>query len=166
MADDRTTVRFRYLCSNDLGRRDVTLFASGTVRLREGLWDSQEMYLGELAPEELASALDKLAEIRSEIEDPTVKIGRVDREWVEECEIELALPDSIAWSHRFSPVGMPPLIVSRLVAVAEDLAEHTRPPTPRRPAGRRLPAAARRRAPYPGGGALGGAAIHHRPARH
>ena len=56
-ADNRTTVRFRYLCSNELGRRDITLFASGTVRLRQGLWNDQEMNLDELSPEQLDMAV-------------------------------------------------------------------------------------------------------------
>ena len=51
-ADARSTEVLRYECSNQLGRRDVTLFANGTVRLRQGLWEEQELYLDELLNEE------------------------------------------------------------------------------------------------------------------
>ncbi len=144
LADDRSTERFRYLCSNDLGRRDVTLFANGTVRLREGLWDSQEMYLDELTPEELESALRRLQEIGAEelagVSRPPETIGG---EWVERCELHVALADTAAWSLAFSPYEIPPLVAANLIHLAEDLAALTHPPKP----AERLPAGYR---PQPG----------------
>ncbi len=130
-ADDRSTERFRYACRNDLGRRDVTLFANGTVRLREGLWDHQGMYLAELSPEELSSALERLEEIVAgdSAGEPPPPQG-VEGDWLERCELHLALAGAAAWSHVFSPYEIPPLVVSGLIHVAEDLAALTRSPKP------------------------------------
>ncbi len=131
-ADDRSTERFRYACSNALGRRDVTLFANGTVRLRQGLWQEQEMLLDELTPEELASYLERLEEIRSGAakEVAPAPAETVGGEWVESCEIRLALAETPVWTHAFSPVEVAPLAVASLIHVAEDLASFTRAPEP------------------------------------
>lgn len=134
-ADDRTTVRFRYACSSELGRRDVTLYASGTVRLREGLWESQEMYLDELPPEALESYLGELREIQSATDEPEMELPTevVRGEWVEKCEIRLALPGAEPLTRRFTAYEIPPLQVVRLINVAESLAEDTRlPDSPQR----------------------------------
>jgi hypothetical protein len=130
-ADDRSTEVLRYECSNDLGRRDLTLFANGTVRLRQGLWQSQEMTLDELTPEELSSYLRELEKISSRLAaDESLPAEIVGGGWVEKCEIRLALPGAEVWSHAFSPYEIPPLAVVNLIHVAEDLAGFTRPLAP------------------------------------
>src|SRR5215217_1069964 len=61
-ASDRSTEVVRLECASDLGRREVTLFGNGTVRLREGLRGKEEaLGLAELDPAELAGALARLA---------------------------------------------------------------------------------------------------------
>jgi hypothetical protein len=149
-ADDRSTVRFLHRCTNEIGRREVTLFANGTVRLRQGSWESQELWLEELLPEELESVLDRLAEVESSmgelgtvgetgaIEQPAPRGGTVGSDphrgvlgrWVERCEIVIALPDRRRRTLRFSPSEIPPLQVAALGLVADDLASFTRPPVP------------------------------------
>lgn len=108
----------------------MTLFGNGTVRLREGLWEEQRMELDDLEPEELASTLAELGRIRASIELPPSPLdsGVVDGQWVERCEVVLELEGAAPWSHRFSPYEIPPLAVASLIHVADDLAEHTRPP--------------------------------------
>ncbi len=130
-ADDRSTVVLSYTCSGELGKRDITLFANGTVRLREGLWEKREMYLDELGPQALASKLRLLEEIyaagaNDQFTQPIAE-GPGGR-WVEKCQVTLALRDRRPFTYRFSRYDVPPLRVSRLIHIAEELAETTRPP--------------------------------------
>ncbi len=130
--DLRSTEWFVYSCSNALGRRDITLFANGTVRLREGLWESQTMFLHELGPEEVRRELEILSAALSGDTSPRreIPLGGVDGQWVERCQVVLELPDSQAFLYRFGQFEMPPLEVARLVEIAEDLAALTRPLDP------------------------------------
>ncbi len=129
-ADDRGTELMRYHCSSSLGRRDVTLFANGTVRLRQGPWNEQELYLDELLREELASYVERLRDVRSSalVASAETSANGVSGDWVEDCEIRLALPGAEPASYSFSAFDVPPLVVAGLIHVAEDLAEYTRPP--------------------------------------
>lgn len=130
--DLRSTEWLIYSCSNSLGRRDITLFANGTVRLREGLWESQSMFLHELGPEELRREQEILNAALSDETAPRhdIPLGGVDGQWVERCEVELKLPDSPPFRYRFGQFEVPPLEVARLVQIAEDLAALTRPLDP------------------------------------
>lgn len=125
--DARSVEWFYYSCQSELGRRDITLFANGTVRLRQGLWEAQELYLEELGPEALADYRHLLEQIHS-AKDWTIS-GRqsISGPWVQQCEIKLELPDLEALEFRFDGYEIPPLAVSRLVHLAENLAETTRP---------------------------------------
>lgn len=128
-ADDRSTELLRYECSSSLGRRDVTLFANGTVRLRQGPWDDQALYLDELLHEELASYVKRLREVRTAASPPGKMAANVPSgEWVEDCRIRLALPGAEPVTYAFSAYEIPPLAVASLIHVAEDLADFTRPP--------------------------------------
>jgi hypothetical protein len=128
-AEDRSLERLRYTCSNELGRRDITLFANGTVRLREGSWEEQQMLLGELSPEELESKLRVLAEIRDDSVEPRLNLpGTVmDGPWVDHCEVLLELPQMVRIRIEFSRFDVPPLWVSRAIHFAEQLTEKVRP---------------------------------------
>ncbi len=129
-ADDRSTELMRYQCSSSLGRRDITLFANGTVRLRQGLWDAQELYLDELLREELASYVKKLRDIQSSTaSSPTDLVpNAMSGKWIEHCEIQLSLPGAESTTYAFSAYDIPSLVVAGLIHVAEDLAAYTRPP--------------------------------------
>jgi len=131
-AEDRSLERLRYRCSNELGRRDITLFANGTVRLREGPWDEQRMLLAELGPEELASQLRVLEEIRSDSVEPRLNFPSsvMDGPWVDRCELRLELPETVRVTIEFSQYDVPPLWVSRAIHFAEQLAEKVRPLDP------------------------------------
>ena len=128
VADDRSTELFRYLCSNDLGRRDVTLFANGTVRLRQGLWKEQELYLDELLREELRDYIGQLRDIQVGADSLQTQLpgSAPQGDWVEDCEIVLALPGFESETWEFSTLQVTPLVVSRLIQVAEELADYTK----------------------------------------
>jgi len=132
-ADKRSTVRFEYSCESDLGGRDVTLFANGTVRLREGPWDHRELYLDELLPEELESTLRRLEDIHRGADRRSTSLPTAVAEggWVGRCQVRLALAGAEEWSYSFSDYEVAPLEVSSLVHLADHLAEGTRPPAGR-----------------------------------
>ncbi len=138
-ADRRSTELLRYVCSSEISRRDVTLFANGTVRLRQGLWESQEMFLDELEPEELAQYLSLLRETRASLDSavPQLPPTSPEGDWVERCELHLELPGAEPARLSLSRYQIPTLAVTRLVNIAEDLADYTRPldPPERLPAG-------------------------------
>jgi hypothetical protein len=153
--DERSHQLVDFDCRSTLGRRRVTLFGNGTIRLWDGLIDDQQMTLGELSPEELGGYLERLhaidlSEVKAErIEaDPAVRgvaaeTLRLDRDarirdaavaagdWVELCTLELHLgrmsepPDSF----RFSRLEALPLAVAEVVRVAQEIGGRTLPST-------------------------------------
>ena len=118
--DDRSVQLFDYTCQSPLGRRQVVLFANGTVRLREGEPGKEEMGLGELNPQELRGAVARLAEEKlGEIDQLP---SGVDGDWVERCELDLTLADRPPRSFRFRRYDTLPLPLSRVLKVVEDCA--------------------------------------------
>ena len=112
-----------YRCANNLGLRQVTLFANGTVRLREGLGRQPRMKLGEIGPVELEGYLRRLAaEDLSEVHD---RRDSAEGEWVEICTLRLALDDKPERRLTFSRFDSLPLQVATLVRVADELAAKT-----------------------------------------
>ena len=132
-ADLRSTEILRYECGSEFGRRDVTLFANGTVRLRQGAWETQELYLDELTPEALEESLRVLRGVHSdrEIDRLLEPIGHgPDGQWTERCEVYLALPElDEPLRYELSTYDIPPLPIARIIQVAEDLADFARPIT-------------------------------------
>ncbi|MFP3941308.1 MAG: hypothetical protein ACLF0P_13460 [Thermoanaerobaculia bacterium] len=124
--DLRSTVVFRYECASDLDRREVTLFANGTVRLWKGPPGEEEMHLGELDPaalEGFRARLDAedLSGLRSDYRD-------VEGDWIERCVLELpqrraqaSAPGGSPWRYRFSRYGTLPLALSRVVRIVEEV---------------------------------------------
>jgi len=118
--DHRSIEVVRLDCANTLGRREVTLFANGTIRLREGKPGEELMGLAELGPPEYQAFVDRLkAEDLSEV-------GRlpegVEGEWVERCMLALALPDQAPRILHFGRYDTLPLPLSRVLTVTRDLA--------------------------------------------
>lgn len=117
---ERSVEILRYSCANSLGRREVTLFGNGTVRLRDGEPGKEAMGLDELGPDEFQGAVRRLqAEDLSEVRPP----GRgIDGEWIERCELVLGLPGRPLQVFHFGRYDSLPLQLSRVLRVAEDLA--------------------------------------------
>jgi hypothetical protein len=117
--DARTVEIFRYTCGNSLGRREVTLFANGTVRLREGEIGKEAVGLSELKPEQLEGALRRLQELNlSEVEHRQTS---VEGDWIDRCELLLQRPGEPLRIYRFGRFDSLPLNLSHIVHVAEDL---------------------------------------------
>ncbi|HKI01581.1 MAG TPA: hypothetical protein VKK31_06345 [Thermoanaerobaculia bacterium] len=120
-ADDRSTEILRFDCATDLTRRELTLFANGTVRLRDGQIGNEWMGLAELGPDELQAFLNRLGgEDLSESRNPE---QGVEGAWIERCELRLQLAGKPLQTYRFGHYDPLSLNLSRVVRIAGELAE-------------------------------------------
>ena len=82
----RDLVLLRRECTSTIHRQEVTLFANGTVRLRQGPPGEEEMSLGELPPDEVEALV---AALRAEDLDGGEGSAGPEGDWVEVCRLEL-----------------------------------------------------------------------------
>lgn len=116
----RSTELLKLDCGNQLGRREVTLFGNGTVRLREGPRDRGDLALAELGPDALGAYLRRLeGEDLSEV--GTLERG-IEGDWIERCDLALALPGRPFRSFRYGRYDTLPLALSRVLSVVEEIA--------------------------------------------
>ncbi len=84
---NRSLEVLRLDCANRLGRREVTLFGNGTIRLRDGPIGKEWMGLAELNPDELQGTLRRLEQ--EDLADATDLPAGVAGDWVEKCDLVL-----------------------------------------------------------------------------
>jgi hypothetical protein len=118
--DARSTEILRLDCANTLGRREVTLFANGTIRLRDGKVGEELMGLAEMGPSEYQAFLERLKG------ESLAEVGRlptgVEGDWVERCMLSLRLPGQAPRVLHFGRYDTLPLPLARLLTVAQDMA--------------------------------------------
>ncbi len=120
-ADDRSTELVRYDCTTDTTRREMTLFANGTIRVRDGQIGNEWMGLTELGPDELKGFVNRfLGEDLSESPNPE---KGVEGAWIERCDLRLHLPGRPLQTYRFGHYDPLPLNLSRVVRIAQELVE-------------------------------------------
>lgn len=119
--DKRSIEVVRYDCTTDTTRREVTLFANGTVRLREGWIGNEWMGLTELGPDELQAFLNRLAE--EDLSQSRNPERGVEGSWIERCELRLLLSGKPLQTYRFGHYDPLPLNLSRVVRIAQELVE-------------------------------------------
>ena len=95
-ADDRSIEIVRYACGSEFGRRDITLFKNGTLRVFQGAWNDQHMHLTEIGPDAVADNIQVLAEARAsaDVMDISPSTRGVYGEWMERCQLVLTLPEA------------------------------------------------------------------------
>ena len=127
--DPRSTEVLLSRCESEIGRRDITLFGNGTVRLRQGSWEDQALFLDELDPPAMAAALERIEGAFDDRDQSFERLPRAALEgpWVERCEVRVELADRDRYVYRYSRFDVPPLEVARLVQLAEDLGRLARP---------------------------------------
>ena len=127
--DPRSVEFFYYGCSDELERRDVTLFANGTLRLRRGPHDQQMMKLEEIGPVELRSHLNRLLRIRAsrDFPDQVQLEGSVAGRWIDSCRIQLDLPGFQAVRLEVGSFDLLPMELQQLQQYADELEGLTRP---------------------------------------
>ena len=129
-ADDRSTELIRLDCASDLGRREITLFANGTVRLRQGPTGREKMALGELGPDELASFVAEASaiDLAESDSDESGLVGPA----VERCTVAMTLPGRPLWARRFGRFDTLAPSLARLVGLVDGLAERAEQTSPLR----------------------------------
>ncbi len=118
---DRSIEVLRLDCASRLGRREVTLFGNGTIRLRDGPIGKEWMGLAELGPDELQGTLRRLAE--EDLSDASHLPQGVVGEWVEKCDLALALPGGKRQKFFYGRYDTLPLALYRVQLVAEELGD-------------------------------------------
>jgi hypothetical protein len=118
---DRSLERVRLDCITDLGHREVTLFANGTVRLRRGKVGRETMALAELAPDEVEGTLAALSEIDLSETDP--RTTGPSGAWVERCRLVLDLAGRPRLEIGFSRFDSLSLALARVLTIVDTLAE-------------------------------------------
>ena len=118
--DDRAIELLRYDCRSRISRRELTLFANGTLRLRDAeQGGAPRMRLAELGRQELDAFLARLAE--ENLSEVDVRGREASGDWVETCELELTLASRPARLLRFGRLDSLPLALGRLLRVVDDL---------------------------------------------
>jgi hypothetical protein len=118
---NRSIEVLRLDCASRLGRREVTLFGNGTIRLRDGPIGKEWMGLAELGPDELQGTLRRLGE--EDLSDASHLPQGVVGEWVEKCDLVLALPGGKRQKFFYGRYDTLPLALYRVQRVAEELAD-------------------------------------------
>lgn len=116
---NRSQEVLRLDCANRLGRREVTLFGNGTIRLRDGPVGKEWMGLAELNPDELQGTLRRLEQ--EDLADATDMPAGVAGDWVEKCDLVLELVGRKRQKVFFGRYDPQPLSLAHVLRVAEEL---------------------------------------------
>lgn len=140
--DRRSIVLFEKSCVSDRGRQIVTLFANGTIRLKESFArgldaapasDAESpgttvLHLAELTPEETRSYRREL--IRAMPSDgklPESERAVIEGVGVETCTLIIDTGTGTPLEHAFAPLEVPSLRLERWLGLAGDLIRRARP---------------------------------------
>jgi len=117
--DPRSRVLVREECGSSIGRREVTLFANGTIRLREGPPGAEEMVLGEVGSGEVEAYVRRLG--GEDLGETDAEEGSPEGTWVEACVLDLTLPERPARRFRFGRYATHSLALRNVLAVVREL---------------------------------------------
>lgn len=111
-----------------MGRRELTLFGNGTVRLRDGLTGQEMLHLLELDPGELEAYSNRLGEEHLDETEP--RYESVEGAWVERCTLDVDLRPGPKGSYTFGRYDTLTLPLQRIVGIAMELVKRAeeRPP--------------------------------------
>jgi len=116
---DRSREVLRFDCASRLGRREVTLFGNGTIRLRDGPIGKEWMGLAELGPDELQGTLRRLGE--EDLSDAAHLLPGVEGDWIEKCDLVLELPGRQRQKFFYGRYDELPASLFRIQRIAEEL---------------------------------------------
>lgn len=123
--DARSQELVREACRSQLGLRELTLFANGTVRLREGPSDDPEMWLAEMGPDEVVAFERRIAGI--DLSETESSYAGPDGDWVESCRLVLTdRKGGAARELRYDRYATGDLALDNLRRIVADLLELAR----------------------------------------
>lgn len=117
--DPRSRVIVVEDCRSDLGRREVTLFANGTIRRRQGAVGAEILALAEVGGEEVDAFVRRLA--APDLAETETRELSPEGTWVERCSLELRLPDSPVRTFRYGRYESLSLALRTVVDVVRDI---------------------------------------------
>ena len=117
--DPRSRVLLSQDCGNEFTRRELTLFANGTLRQRDGVGATRTMRLVELGETELGAYLRRFEEIR--FDDLAPSSSGLEGDWVESCRLTLALPDMEMQEFQYGRYDSVPHGLKLALLVVDDL---------------------------------------------
>jgi hypothetical protein len=117
--DDRSTEVLRYECRTDTIRRETTLFANGTIRLRRGKIGNELMGLAELGQDALEGYLNRLS--KEDLTNVTSPVPGPGGAWIERCTLRLQLPGKELQSFEFGPFDPLQLNFAHVLQIAKEL---------------------------------------------
>lgn len=120
-SDPRSRVLLASDCRTETARREVTLFANGTIRIRTGRGATREMRLAELGRSELDAYVARLDEI--EFDDLASSSPGLEGDWVEDCRLVLDLPGGERRLFEYGPYDSIPLGWKHVLLIVDDLLE-------------------------------------------
>jgi hypothetical protein len=118
-ADDRSTEILRYECLTDSVRRETTLFANGTIRLRRGRIGNEYMGLAELGQDALQGYVNRLSQ--EDLTNVTSPVPGPEGAWVEHCSLRLQLPGKELKSFDFGPFDPLQINFAHVLGIAQEL---------------------------------------------
>jgi hypothetical protein len=115
----KSTELVDHRCVGELAEDDLTLFANGTVRLRERVGERENMLLAELERSEIDGFVARLLEVDlSEAE--SLRSG-ITGEWISQCGLTLSLPDRPAVFFRYGRFDVLPHSLETVRVVLTEL---------------------------------------------
>ena len=121
----RSTELLRYECRQDTYLRDITLFANGTVRLREGISEARTLMLAELNQDELREVLRRLRRVDLSETDSSYQSYLGDD--LESCKIRVDLEGTgEIEEYLFGRLEVSTLAINQMIDLAEELGKRTR----------------------------------------
>ena len=117
--DPRSRVVVDSDCRTETSRRQLTLFANGTLRLWDGSGATRTMRLAELGASELEAYVNRLAAVR--FDDLAPHSQGLEGEWVESCRLELALPGHETKRFEYGRFDTLPHHLKHILLVLDDL---------------------------------------------
>jgi hypothetical protein len=121
---DRSRELLKLNCKNTFRRREVTLFANGTIRLRDGRLGDEALGLLELGPDELDGVVRRLG---AEDLGPTDRpIGGPLGDWVERCQLDLELKTRPLQIFHFGRYDALSLALGHIIKIADDLGDRVK----------------------------------------
>jgi hypothetical protein len=117
--DPRSRVIVVEDCRSEIGRREVTLFANGTIRRRQGPPGAEALSLAEVGREEVDAFVRRLS--APDLSETETRAAAPGGAWVETCSLELRLPQAPVRSFQYGRYESLSLALRTIVQVVRDI---------------------------------------------